>query len=394
MLSAGTRLHDRYLVTGIISRGGMGVVYHATDENLGTRVAVKELGHENLTSEEMQMATEQFLLEGEILASLEHPGLPRVYDYFEQDGCHYLVMDCIEGRTLEQVCRESNAPLSEARVTEIGIALADILDYLHHHDPPVIYRDLKPANVMLRDDGQFKLIDFGISKRHSPETGTALFAKGAGTPGYAPPEQYTMDSGGYRRALGSLCPGGHPVYAPHPGDPRPGHGPMDGRGPARASPAPATHPVARPRAGRAQAARAETRAAIWLGARGEGRSPLLAGGTPGKAQGIPGPDPSPPHCRPRQRPWPRPRAQPCCTGDDTLTPAVTTRPCSSGERDSAEAPHGPGSRVAGLGQPQEGLPPPAPGSGASTHAIPSAPCWPTWSPPPLPRISTRWPAGS
>lgn len=195
MLSPGTRLQERYQVIEVISQGGMSVVYLAMDEALRNRVALKELSHQNLSEDELEMATEQFMLEGQILASLEHPGLPRVLNFFEQGGRHYLVMDCIQGRTLDCLVRDGETPPAESKVVEVGIEIASILDYLHTHDPPVIFRDLKPSNVMQRDDGTLKLIDFGISKRQGGNEGTSLFVKGAGTPGYAPPEQYTLETG-------------------------------------------------------------------------------------------------------------------------------------------------------------------------------------------------------
>ena len=123
-----------------------------------------------------EAALAQFRLEAQILHSLEHPGLPRLYDFFEDDGKQYLVMEMIRGSTLESVV--SRNPVSKAQALRWLHELCSVLHYLHTHDPPVIFRDLKPTNVMLTIDGHIKVIDFGIAKvwdartwRHSPAPG-------------------------------------------------------------------------------------------------------------------------------------------------------------------------------------------------------------------------------
>ena len=132
----------------------------------------------------------QFKSEARILHHLRHPNLPRVYDFFEDDGRHYLVMDYIEGQTLEAMLE--NGPLSEAQVGEVARTLCEVLAYMHAQRPPVIFRDLKPANVMVETSGHLKLIDFGIAKMFeaSEQNRTHTLIRSAGTPGFAAPEQY------------------------------------------------------------------------------------------------------------------------------------------------------------------------------------------------------------
>ncbi|HEY3998936.1 MAG TPA: protein kinase, partial [Candidatus Xenobia bacterium] len=133
---------------------------------------------------------EQFRREAQMLHLLQHDNLPRVHDFFEEGGRHYLVMDYIQGVTLEETIRFE--PASEAQVLGWSQELCQVLDYLHTHSPPIIFRDLKPSNIMLGDDGGIKLIDFGIAKDFDVDTGrgTRTTVRGAGTPGFAAPEQY------------------------------------------------------------------------------------------------------------------------------------------------------------------------------------------------------------
>lgn len=168
----------------------MGAVYQATDTRLGHKlVAVKELSDAAITNPlEKQQARQAFEQEAQMLAALNHPNLPRVTDHFSERGKQYLVMDFIEGQTLEKVLNQTSGFLDEKQVVDWGVQLCEVLEYLHHQQPPVIFRDLKPTNIMLDRDGKVKLIDFGIARLFKPgkATDTASF----GTAGYAPPEQY------------------------------------------------------------------------------------------------------------------------------------------------------------------------------------------------------------
>jgi serine/threonine-protein kinase len=127
----------------------MGAVYQATDERIGGRLlAIKEMSDAALTDPaEKEMATAKFRQEAELLAKLDHPNIPGVMDYFTEAGKHFLVMDFIDGKTLEQLVAEIGGPLDVKQVVEWSRQLCDVLGYLHSQNPPVIFRDLKPENA-------------------------------------------------------------------------------------------------------------------------------------------------------------------------------------------------------------------------------------------------------
>jgi hypothetical protein len=183
-------LHGRYRILGPVGKGGMGAVYRAQDDRSGGRVvAVKELSQSGLDPEELTAAIATFKHEATLLASLKHPCLPKIYNDFTEAGRQYLVMEFIEGETLEQRLRRSNGqhlPVSD--VLKIGEQLCSVLGYLHRQRPPIIFRDLKPSNVMLTPRGQMYLIDFGIARLFKP--GQRHDTVSFGSPGYAAPEQY------------------------------------------------------------------------------------------------------------------------------------------------------------------------------------------------------------
>lgn len=185
-----TVLQDRYVITGRLGQGGMGAVYRASDRRLSTVTwAIKEMSQSAMTSPaERQQARDLFRYEAEMLAGLNHPNLPRVTDHFEQDGKAYLVMEFVPGETLLSFLMREGLPQPQARVLEWARQLWDALEYLHGQNPPIIFRDLKPANIMLTPNGQLKLIDFGIARLFKP--GQAQDTQAFGTVGYSAPEQY------------------------------------------------------------------------------------------------------------------------------------------------------------------------------------------------------------
>ncbi|HMA34991.1 MAG TPA: serine/threonine-protein kinase [Chloroflexia bacterium] len=189
-LPAGTLLSERYRIIRRVAQGGMGAVYEAQDEQAaGSRLAVKEMVHTSIAPEERTQALKDFMREATILATLTHTNLPRFQGIFQEDGKYYLVMEFVQGRTLEQVVTTSRGFLPEGQVLTWAAQLCDALTYLHGQDPPIIYRDMKPGNIMLLDGAErIMLIDFGIARFHrrGRQTDTAAF----GTAGYAPPEQY------------------------------------------------------------------------------------------------------------------------------------------------------------------------------------------------------------
>src|SRR5579859_131166 len=184
-------LNKRYMLISQLGRGGMGVVYKAADTLLGNRfVAVKEMSQRNLSLQEAAHASYAFKREALLLASLSQQSLPRIYDHFSEHGHAYLVMDFIEGETLAELLQQSNGQgFLVEEVLFIGEQLCSVLDYLHTRHPPVIFRDLKPANVMITfRENHFYLIDFGIARFF--KTGQLRDTFAFGTHGYASPEQY------------------------------------------------------------------------------------------------------------------------------------------------------------------------------------------------------------
>lgn len=186
-LAIGTRLLDRYEIVDILGRGGMSVVYKARDWHFPQSerwVAVKEMTVPRPRERDRIVAA--FEREAHLLAQLRHPAVPVVYDYFTLGNRAYLVLEFIEGKTLDRVIKETPGFFPEDQVLRWGIELCDVLHYLHTRPQPIIFRDLKPANIMVRPDNHLVLIDFGIARLFDPKArGTVI-----GTEGYAPPEQY------------------------------------------------------------------------------------------------------------------------------------------------------------------------------------------------------------
>ncbi len=189
-LQPGITLQDRYLILGSIGSGGMSSVYKGRDlhfPNVTKLVAVKEMI--NLASDPTmhEMIINNFEREADMLATLVHPAIPRIYDYFSHENSSYLVMEFIEGKDLEAILRESEGFLDEEQVISWAVELCDVLSYIHNHKPqPVVFRDMKPSNVMVDQLDHIRLIDFGIARNFQPgEKGTMI-----GTEGYSPPEQY------------------------------------------------------------------------------------------------------------------------------------------------------------------------------------------------------------
>ncbi len=182
-------LKQRYRILAQIGKGGFGAVYKVADSQFGNRLlAIKEMSQSSLNPHELLEATESFKREAFLLAGLTHPNLPRIYEQFNDTGRCYLVMDYIEGTALETYLDKMGGKLPIEKVLNIGIQLCAVLDYLHTRQPPIIFRDLKPANVMLTADGHIFLIDFGIARHFKP--GQAKDTSALGSSGYAAPEQY------------------------------------------------------------------------------------------------------------------------------------------------------------------------------------------------------------
>ncbi len=174
----------------MIGTGGFGAVYEAQDMRRNdSLVAIKSINLHQLSPEQIIEATDTFNREVRLLTGLEHPNLPRIYDHFTDPEHWYLVMDFIQGETLEEYLESTKGkhlPVDE--VLAIGIQLCTVLGYLHTRQPPIIFRDVKPANVMRTATGHLYLIDFGIARRFTP--GQRHDTMALGSPGYAAPEQY------------------------------------------------------------------------------------------------------------------------------------------------------------------------------------------------------------
>ncbi len=203
-LSPQSTLQQRFIIVEQIGRGGMGAVYLATDTRLGNRrVAIKEMSQARLNTQELAEATTRFQREAHMLGALAHPNLPRIYDSFSEQGRSYLVMDYIEGKTLYAILKGYNGqPMPVAEVLSYAHQLCDVLSYLHQQQPPIIFRDIKPTNVMVTNNGHIFLIDFGIARffKEGQVQDTILL----GSPGYAPPEQHGLTQTSPRSDLYAL----------------------------------------------------------------------------------------------------------------------------------------------------------------------------------------------
>ncbi len=216
-LQPGDGLRDRYNIIGFLGAGGMGTVYLAEDNRLeGRQCAIKEIILQSSLSDEVeQNVRKQFHQEASTLARLDHPGLPKVSDYFSIDKRDYLVMDFVAGRNLLEITSEARR---EARFLEQMIVLGwmeqlcDTLTYLHTRKPPVLHRDIKPANIKLTPEGRLKLVDFGLVKPLDPEDPNTLTGlQGAGSLPYAPLAQY-VDHLGHTDARSALYALGATMY--------------------------------------------------------------------------------------------------------------------------------------------------------------------------------------
>lgn len=200
MLSPDTLLQNRYRILRLLGKGGMGAVYQAQDERLGSTVAVKQAF---FVEEELQRA---FLREARLLANLRHHGLPKVIDHFMENEGQFLVMEFIPGKDLHQMLKERNTAFPVAQVLDWADQLLDVLEFLHSQDPPIIHRDIKPANIKLTYRGEIILLDFGLAKglpssTSSPQTSISVVGYSAG---YAPVEQIQLTGTDQRTDLYAL----------------------------------------------------------------------------------------------------------------------------------------------------------------------------------------------
>jgi len=209
-----TILNDRYTIIEKVGQGGMAAVYKTTDKQQpGTYWAVKEMSDSAISDpQERSYAVQSFYREAHLLQKLDHPYLPKVVDVFTESNKHYLVMDFVPGESLEALRTARREPYPERDVMPWIDQLCDVLEYLHAQNPPIIFRDLKPSNIMITPQGQVRLIDFGIVRFFKP--GKSQDTLALGTPGFTPPEAVSGQTD-ERSDIYSLCVTVHQLLTGH-----------------------------------------------------------------------------------------------------------------------------------------------------------------------------------
>lgn len=190
-MQPGVVLQGRYQIEGPMGIGGMSVVYRGRDlrfKDVVRACAIKEMYQSAPDSNTRLFNLKNFEREAGLLATIQHSAIPKVYDFFEENGRVYLIMELVPGRDLETVLDEAKGPLAEERVANWAVQICDVLSYLHSREPdPIVFRDLKPSNMIVTPEDRIVLIDFGIARtlERTDRKGTMI-----GTEGYSPPEQY------------------------------------------------------------------------------------------------------------------------------------------------------------------------------------------------------------
>lgn len=210
-LTAGQIVNNRYRIARMLGRGGMGAVYRAWDLALNVPVALKELVPEpGIDAASLAQLRAQFRREAQVLAALHHPNLPRVTDHFEWGGNAYLVMDFIDGESLDALIARQG-PLPERQVVNWANQLLDALATCHAHR--IVHRDIKPQNIIIRTDGRAMLVDFGLVKLWDPlHPQTQHIVRHMGTPEYASPEQFYLLPGRHTEPRSDLYSLGATLY--------------------------------------------------------------------------------------------------------------------------------------------------------------------------------------
>ena len=186
MANIGQIIENKYEILKRIGKGGMSEVYLAMDRNLNKQWAVKEI-KKKARDRNNEVVIQSAIAEANMMKKLDHPCLPRIVDIIDRKNVIYVVMDYIEGEPLSKILEQYGAQPQEI-VIEWAKELAGVLEYLHMQDPPIIYRDMKPANIMLQPNGNIKLIDFGIAREYKEQNVEDTVS--LGTKGYAAPEQF------------------------------------------------------------------------------------------------------------------------------------------------------------------------------------------------------------
>ena len=186
MAEIGAIIQGKYEILKLIGKGGMSKVYLAMDQNLNKQWAIKEI-EKRKNDKNNEVMIQSAIAEANMIKKLDHPALPRIVDILNREDVIYIVMDYIEGEPLSNILNKSGAQPQEM-VIQWAKELCRVLDYLHTQNPPIIYRDMKPANIMLQPNGNIKLIDFGIAREYKEDNLADTIS--LGTKGYAAPEQF------------------------------------------------------------------------------------------------------------------------------------------------------------------------------------------------------------
>jgi eukaryotic-like serine/threonine-protein kinase len=186
LAAIGSVIDGKYEILKLIGKGGMSKVYLAMDKRLNKQWAVKEI-EKKARDKNNEVMIQSAIAEANMIKKLDHPALPRIVDIIDDQHVIYVIMDYIEGEPLSKILEQEGAQPQDV-VIEWAMQLCEVLDYLHTNNPPIIYRDMKPANVMLKPDGNLKLIDFGIAREYKQEN--LADTVNLGTKGYAAPEQF------------------------------------------------------------------------------------------------------------------------------------------------------------------------------------------------------------
>jgi hypothetical protein len=228
-LAVGTELRGKtqkhpYRIKRLVGGGGMAWVYQVEclEDGDGSLWALKELRPQTEDPDTQAHARVLFDQEAQILQGLDHPNLPQVIDFFEEQGRAYLVMEFIWGESLEKRLEQARSPLMEREVLQWAVQICDVLDYLHCRRPPVIFRDLKPSNVMVNSAGVVKLVDFGIARTYKEDKLQDTIA--LGSENYAAPEQWGQAQTDARSDIYGLGATMYHLLARHGGHRRQGYG--------------------------------------------------------------------------------------------------------------------------------------------------------------------------
>lgn len=192
MTKRGDIIAGKYEVLQLLGEGGMAKVWLVSDRGWNKEWAIKEIIKRG-RDENNLVVTQTLITEANLMKEFDHPMIPRVVDIIEDDDAIYVVMDRVQGRSLKDTMEDRGRAFDYKDVVKWGISLCDVLDYLHNFNPPVIYRDMKPDNIMLRDDNTVKLLDFGIARKYKDYKKADTII--GGTKGYAAPEQLLQGGG-------------------------------------------------------------------------------------------------------------------------------------------------------------------------------------------------------